>query len=94
MGSRTTIVVMFLFILPMLIVTDISPVQHVSAALTAIMETLLHQNGILPLNVWLKFQTSTLLNSNMRKSESEIEMMVRRLSQQISKTMMVLKKSG
>ena len=25
MGSRTTIVVMFLFILPMLIVTDISP---------------------------------------------------------------------
>ena len=32
MGSRTTIVVMFLFILPMLIVTDISPVQRASAA--------------------------------------------------------------
>ena len=31
MGSRTTMVVMFLFILPMLIVTDISPVQNVSA---------------------------------------------------------------
>ena len=31
MGSKTTMVVMFLFILPMLIVTDISPVQNVSA---------------------------------------------------------------
>jgi len=31
MGSRTTIVVMFLFVLPMLMVTDISPVQQVSA---------------------------------------------------------------
>ena len=31
MGSRTTIFVMILFILPMLTVTDLSPVQEVSA---------------------------------------------------------------
>ena len=32
MGSRTTIFVMFLFILPTLIISDTSPIQRVSAA--------------------------------------------------------------
>ena len=94
MGSRTTIVVMFLFTLPMLIVTDISPVQRVSAASNCDNGDWSLLNGIQPLNVWPKFQTSTLRNSNMRKSVGEIAMMVKTLSLQNSRIMMVLKKNG
>ena len=52
MGSRTTIFVMFLFILPTLIISDTSPIQRAfQQHPIVIMEILLLLSGIQPLNV-------------------------------------------
>ena len=95
MGSRTTIVVMFLFILPMLIVTDISPVQRVSAAsncdngdwVTPKWNTTVERLAKVPNIYTPEFEYE-------EKRGREIAMMVKTSSLQNSRIMMVLRRNG